>query len=95
MAKKPTITPLARKFNALPYPDRKSVLAGLQQNSIIRSTFYRDLKTSPGNIPSGRLQTYAALLNCEVGDLMDDFSKGIKPAVGRKSVGASLGLQKS
>lgn len=81
MARKHTISPLKRKVDALP----RSVdfIGQVVQAGITRSTYYRDTITDPKNIPSGRLATYAAILNCEIADLMESY----------KRVGSKVGLK--
>lgn len=48
--------------------------------SFSRSTFERDRKANPGNIPHQRLQVYAGAFDCEVSDLIERFVK-VRPIV--------------
>lgn len=87
------ITPLQEKFRALPKNKtvEKAIEPILIKHDISVATFYRDLKTDPKNIPTGRLQVYAALFNCDVADLIDSFVK-IKPIV-KKDLVKKSGLK--
>ena len=90
MPKQEKITPLQEKFDALSKIDSAIFLKRVQDHFGI-ATFYRDLKKSAKNIEHFRLQVYAALLDCEVDDLLDSFVK-IKPIV-RKNLSRKSGLK--
>lgn len=81
------ITPLKEKFDALPRTTtvEKHIEPILKKHDIGIATFYRDLKTDGKNIPHFRLQVYAALLNCDVAELIDSFVK-IKPIVNKSLI---------
>lgn len=92
---KSTITPLQRKFQELPRSVnfKQHILPELEKADISERTFARDRKTSGNSIPHSRLQVYAALFECEVADLIDNYTKPrVKPLV-RKSIGAKVGLK--
>ena len=83
-----TDTPLNEKINALPrhIVFKDHIEPELLKAGISNRTFQRDRKAKPNSIPHARLQVYAALLDCEVADLIDSFVK-VTPLVKRRKFG--------
>lgn len=95
MAQSQVKSPLQEKFNALPRSTHfeNDVLPILEKHGISKNTFYRDQKSKGSSIPHERLQVYAALLDCDVSDLIDTYVKGVKPIVKKSSIGKRVGLK--
>lgn len=89
------ISPLRKKFDELPknITLKDVILPNLKKYDITQSTFYRDLESNPNSIPNERLQVYAGLLDCDVSDLMEGYTKiKVRPIV-KKSLTKKVGLK--
>lgn len=79
---KTTKTPLRKKIEELPksVSIKNDVEPVLDRANISMRTFQRDQHRNPDRIPHSRLLVYAGLLNCEVDDLINSYTR-VKPLV--------------
>ncbi len=86
---KDTKTQLEIRFKKLPRD--VNYIDAIIKAGISERTFHYDKKRDPNSIPFERLNVYAGLLDCQVDDLINTYSK-VKPIMNRKRT--KVGLKK-